>query len=54
LRHAVSEYVESYNRERPYQGLDNELIESPSVETETKGPVKVKSRLGGLLNFYYR
>ena len=54
LRHAVSEYVESFNRERPHQGLDNKLIESQSAETATKDTVKVKSRLGGLLNFYYR
>ena len=54
LRHAVSEYVEFYNHERPHQGLNNELIESQSAETATKGPVRVRSRLGGLLNFYYR
>ena len=54
LRHAVSEYVEYYNHERPHQGLNNELIESQSAETATKGPVRVRSRLGGLLNFYHR
>ena len=52
--HAVSEYVEFYNHERPHQGLENELIDLQSAETATKGPVKVRSRLGGLLNFYCR
>ena len=54
LRHAVSEYVEFYNHERPHQGLENKLVVSQLSETATKGPVKVRSRLGGLLNFYYR
>ena len=54
LRHAVSEYVEFYNHERPHQGLENELVASQLIETVTKGNVKVRSRLGGLLNFYYR
>ena len=54
LRHAVSEYVAFYNHERPHQGLENELVLSQSSETATKGAVKVRSRLGGLLNFYYR
>ena len=52
--HAVSEYVEFYNHERPHQGLDNELVVSQLSETATKDTVKVRSRLGGLLNFYYR
>lgn len=54
LRLAVSEYVEFYNHERPHQGLENELVVFQSSETATIGPVKVRSRLGGLLNFYYR
>ena len=54
LRHAVSEYVEFYNHERPHQGLENELVVSQLSETADKDPVKVRSRLGGLLNFYCR
>ena len=54
LRHAVSEYVEFYNHERPHQGLDNELVMPELGEIKAEGEVKIKSRLGGLLNFYYR
>ena len=54
LRHAVSEYVEFYNHERPHQGLGNEIVVSQSTEISAEDGVKVKSRLGGLLNFYYR
>jgi len=54
LRHAVSEYVEFYNHERPHQSLDNELVVPELGEIKAEGEVKIKSRLGGLLNFYYR
>lgn len=52
--HAVSEYVELYNRERQLQGLNNELVVPELREIKGEAEVKVKSRLGGLLNFYYR
>ena len=52
--HAVSEYVGFYNHERPHQGLDNELVVSQSTKISAEDSVKVRSRLGGLLNFYYR
>ena len=54
LRHAVSEYVEFYNHERPHQGLGNEIVVSQSTEISAEDGVKVRSRLGGRLNFYYR
>ena len=54
LKHAVFEYVEFYNHERPHQGLDNELVVPELGEIKAEGEVKIKSRLGGLLNFYYR
>jgi putative transposase len=54
LRHAVSEYVEFYNHERPHQGLENELVVFQSTKISAEDCVKVRSRLGGLLNFYYR
>ena len=54
LRHAVSEYVDFYNHERPHQGLENELVVSQSTKISTEYDVKARSRLGGLLNFYYR
>lgn len=54
LRLAVAEYVEFYNSERPHQGLDNGLISQNDFPKSENAEIKMKSRLGGLLNFYYR
>ena len=54
LRRAVGEYVEFYNSERPHQGLDNKLISQNDTQESKNTAIKVKTRLGGLLNFYYR
>ena len=54
MRTAVRKYVEFYNQERPHQGLDNELVIDNSEGFDSDAPVKVKERLGGLLNYYYR
>jgi hypothetical protein len=54
LRRAVSEYVEFYNSERPHQGLNNGLISQNDFPKSVNAEIKMKSRLGGLLNFYYR
>ena len=54
LRLAVSEYVEFYNSERPHQGLNNRPVSHDGVIKSENTQIKVKSRLGGLLNFYYR
>jgi transposase InsO family protein len=51
LRHAITEYVEHYHRERNHQGLDNRLIAGPA---NSVGPMRRHQRLGGLLNFYDR
>ena len=50
LRHAVSEYVEFYNHERPHQGLNNELAVPVLREIKGEAEVKVESRLDGLFN----
>ena len=54
LRAAVKEYVDFYNQERPHQGLDNELVTANTGEFDFDAPVKIKERLDGLLNYYYR
>ena len=54
LRRVVKEYVAHYHEERNHQGLDNELIEGKDLNLDPNCPVKKRSRLGGLLNFYYR
>ena len=53
LQRAVNEFVAHYHRERNHQGLENQLLESPS-QPMRDGPVHRHERLGGLLNYYYR
>jgi transposase InsO family protein len=54
LRRAVREYVEHYHRERNHQGVDNRLLKpSPQPRSHT-GAVSSHTRLGGVLNYYYR
>ena len=53
FRHAITEFVEHYHRERSHQGLDNRLIAGTPV-TDRTGRVRRSRRLGGLLNFYER
>lgn len=54
LRTAVYEYVRHYNAERNHQGLGNELITPLEREIDPSSPVNCRTRLGGLLNYYYR
>ena len=44
----IREYVDYYNTDRPHSGLDNETVSSATIE------IKCKSKLGGLINHYYR
>lgn len=53
LRHAVSEYVEHYHRERNHQGLEGRIIQ-PQFRVCGAGEIKRRERLGGVLNFYCR
>ena len=54
LRRAVSEYVEHNLRERNHQGLENRLLKpSPESKSHT-GTISCHTRLGGVLNYYYR
>jgi putative transposase len=54
LRQTIAEYVEHYHRERNHQGIENELIEGPSVADGQLGCIRRRPRLGGLLNYYCR
>ena len=54
LRELVQEYVRHYHLERNHQGLDNELITPLRNEVDPNSEVKCRSRLGGMLNYYYR
>jgi putative transposase len=54
LRHAISEFVEHYHRERNHQGIENGLIAGAPEPANTNGRIVRRERLGGLLNFYHR
>ena len=54
LRHAATEYVAHYHAERNLQGIDNRLIEESGDRSEEVGPIQLRTRLGGMLKYYYR
>ena len=54
LRRVVGEYVEHYNTERAHQSLENKIIEPKFDEISIQGEIACDSRLGGMLNYYYR
>lgn len=54
LRKAIHEFVEHYHRERNHQGLGNRLIMGDESDAERSGPIQIRQRLGGMLNYYYR
>jgi hypothetical protein len=57
LRHVIKEFIAHYHGERFHQGLGGQLIEKQvglTSEKGARGKVARRSRLGGILNFYYR
>ena len=55
LRYVVSEYVDHYLHHRFHQGIGSQLIEPLAANGNVaNGEVRCHSRLGGLLNYYYR
>jgi transposase InsO family protein len=54
LRTAVREFTAHYHSERNHQGLGNQLIRPQHNITSRAGPVRRRSRLGGMLNYYQR
>jgi len=54
LRNAIREYVEHYHRERPHQGLANEVIDRARQRPTSGTEVRCEERLGGLLRHYTR
>ena len=55
LRKAISEFVAHYHLERNHQGLENRLIMVPESEMGIlQRSIRRRSRLGGMLNYYYR
>jgi transposase len=55
LRYVVNEYVAHYNEERFHQGIGSKLVRPTSAnDNAATGEIKCRSRLGGLLHYYYR
>jgi hypothetical protein len=57
LRNLFREYVEHYNTERYHKGLAGRLIHTRAVASNdncSRGAFASRSRLGGLLNFYFK
>ena len=46
--------MEHYHTERNHQGVDSRIIHAEENVGKNEGIVKTSSRLGGLLNYYYR
>jgi putative transposase len=53
LRHAITQYLTHYHRERNHQGLDNRLLKPIRIVSASHTPVKRRQRLGGMLSYYY-
>jgi len=54
LRKGISEFVAHYHKERNHQGLDNRLITPDDSHAKSRGRLRRRERLGGMLNYYYR
>jgi hypothetical protein len=56
MRHLIKEFVEHYMTERFHQSIGGQLIRKvgPTNDNGADGKVAHRSRLGGLLKFYYR
>jgi putative transposase len=54
LRIVVREFVAHYHGERNHQGIGNLLIFPELGFADRAGPVRCRSRLGGMLNYYDR
>ena len=57
LRYLLDAFCAHYHGERFHQGLGGQLIRPPASagnDNGTAGAIECRSRLGGLLNFYYR
>jgi transposase InsO family protein len=56
LRRALHQYVAHYHHERNHQGLGHVILEPLPEDRvgESRGRIRRRKRLGGLLSFYYR
>ncbi len=54
MTNAVQEFLAHFHAERNHQGLENTIIDPGKEVGAAEGEVQSQSRLGGLLNYYYR
>jgi putative transposase len=54
LQRALREYLLHYHGERNHQGISNVLIDPEKLVANPKVPIRCRSRLGGVLKYYYR
>jgi hypothetical protein len=54
LRRAIGEYMAHYHEERNHQGLENKLIRGIATLAANEEAIHRRSRLGGMLSYYYR
>ncbi len=57
LRHLIREFQAHYLTERYHQGIGSQIIlpkVSPGKDNATRGVIGCRSRLGGVLNYYFR
>jgi transposase InsO family protein len=51
-RRAIANYLDHYHHELPHQGIGHRIIDpKPNA---SRGPIRCRRRLGGLLTFYHR
>jgi transposase InsO family protein len=55
LRRVLKEYNKYYNHARPHQVISQRFpVAVPGRERETKGPIRRRNILGGIIHDYYR
>ena len=54
LHRAIRQFGVHYHGERNHQGLENKIIRPEFTPFPTAGAIKCRTRLGGLLNYYYQ
>ena len=54
LRNAVGEFLIHFHTERNHQGLHNRLIQPVAESGQSQGEIDCRTRLGGMLRYYYR
>jgi len=56
LRWVIKQYEQHYLKERYHQALNGQLVHTTKSANDNigDGPIRCRSRLGGMLNYYYR